>query len=316
MGLFNKKNKKEEASEVKAPVKKDYAPISHIAKSIKSYQKQLIEKEVSSLEELRFIHESFDEVLIEDRSIKDEMEKFGDVFTHLEESSGRLEDVRNEIADTVEEARGKMLSLKESSTELKKQFSEMEGFFATLEQSVATISDSMTEITAIANQTNMLALNASIEAARAGEQGKGFAVVAEQVKTLAGQIKQLVGTVEDSISSVDEGTNLLNKSIAMTNETLNSNIERTEETTETIEKINDAAMGANTVQNEIVNVSGEAVEELKIFSNKFDQIERQYNDVQMHIAEANDLGTTKSVLFENIDNMLAQVEPLIKEYNS
>ena len=45
------------------PVKMDYTPIRHIANSVKDYQQQLVVKEVASLGELKYIQDSFNEVL-------------------------------------------------------------------------------------------------------------------------------------------------------------------------------------------------------------------------------------------------------------
>ena len=220
MAFFKKNNNAEAASAAQTEIKRDYTPIRHIAKSVLSYQKELVEKEVASLQELRYIHESFEEVLTEDKEIKEEMEKFGDVFMNLNESASKYEDVKADISRSVADAREKMESLEQSTIELKDEFDAIESFYATLQNSIESISENMSAITAIANQTNMLALNASIEAARAGEQGRGFAVVAEQVKNLAQQIKVLVNNVEDNLESVNSGTAQLTEGMASAKDAL------------------------------------------------------------------------------------------------
>ena len=35
-----------------------------------------------------------------------------------------------------------------------------------------------------------------------------------------------------------------------------------------------------------------------------------------HIAKANDLGTTKGALFEDMDNMISQIDPIVDEVES
>ncbi len=44
----------------------------------------------------------------------------------------------------------------------------------------------------------------------------------------------------------------------------------------------------------------------------FDKMEAQYKEVVKHIASANNLGTTKSTMFEDIDNMMSQIHPIIE----
>ena len=48
----------------------------------------------------------------------------------------------------------------------------------------------------------------------------------------------------------------------------------------------------------------------------FDKIRSQYQEVVKHISRASRLGTTKSAMFEDIDNLMAQIPPIIKEYTS
>ena len=46
----------------------------------------------------------------------------------------------------------------------------------------------------------------------------------------------------------------------------------------------------------------------------FEQIKDKYQDVMDHIKGAEKLGTTKSAMFEDIDNMMSQIPLVIKDY--
>ena len=290
----------------------DYTPILHVADSIKEYQGELVTKEVATINELKNISESFEDVLGRDIELKTQMDKFSNSLEELISSSDQINVVKTDIAESVGLAQEKLDELNASSEELKTRIDDIENVFKSLQDSVDSISRSMVQIVSIANQTNMLALNASIEAARAGEQGKGFAVVAEQVKDLAGQIKGLVASVETSIKEVNAGTENLNNNISVTNGVIENNVIKVQEANESFEKINAASRKTEIVQNNIRETAVAAKNDLAVVNDEFKDIERKYSDVKKYIEKANSLGTTKSVLFENIDNMISQIEPLVK----
>ena len=43
-------------------------------------------------------------------------------------------------------------------------------------------------------------------------------------------------------------------------------------------------------------------------------MKEQYQEVMGHINQAGRLGTTKSTMYEDIDNMLSQIPPIVKDY--
>ena len=310
--MFQKKKDVQQQTEIIAE-KPSYYPIVHVAHSLKGFQKQLLIKEVDSLEELQKVAASFDDVLAVNTASKDKLESFRDCFVQVGEISEQFTEVKKNIDASVEQAHQQVGGLKDSSGEVQEHFTEMQGTFMEFQNSVRDIKECMGKITSIANQTNMLALNASIEAARAGEQGKGFAVVAEEVKNLANEIKELVSEVSLSISSVEEGTEKLNSSITISRDALSKSIEEVEATFTVFDQITTAAVGAREVQDKIGDAIAASEKELNEVSHSFEQTEQQYQELMGHIARANDLGTTKGALFEDMDNMISQIDPMVSE---
>ena len=50
-----------------------------------------------------------------------------------------------------------------------------------------------------------------------------------------------------------------------------------------------------------------------MLNQTFEKNQQQYNLVTGYIDQANELGTAKSALFSDMDNMVCQIEPMMKD---
>ena len=285
--------------------------LSYIADTIKACQKSLVDNELDSLTELKDITDTFGDVMKGNEELKNDIYGFGEVFDKVSETTSRFNEVRDDIENSVKVAQDKVGELKESSIDVRNTFNEMEEGFETFKSSVDEIAGYMKQIVGIASQTNLLALNASIEAARAGEAGRGFAVVAEEGRKLADEIKVLIDQVNASISNVGEESDKLTESMRASVESLDASLENVDETYATFDEIIASADRSGEVQEEIVNASQEAGEKIEALEKRFDLINSDCDKLLGQIGRVNDLGTTKSGIFEGIDNLVSQITPLV-----
>ncbi len=295
------------------PPKRDLYPIRYIVENVKNYEKKLAENEVKSLSEMHDLEESFQDIQRNNEIMKSKLDDFARVFSQMENSAMQFDDVKKGIIESVGHAHEKVEGLKDSSASVKDTFGEMQTDFEQFEQAINSIESIMKHIVGIASQTNMLALNASIEAARAGEAGKGFAVVAEQVRKLAEQINTLVKDVEVSIGDAREQTERFSGRIGVSMEALDQSMKDVDDANATFSEIVESANATDSVQEVITEAAQLADRDFGQISDAYDALNQNYDDLMEHIVRVNDLGTSKSGIFEDMDNLVSQILPTLEE---
>ena len=242
-----------------------------------------------------------------------QMQIMGENITQTTQEVGVLDENAQAMQQSGRRAAETLLNLMKINDEVEHTIKEVQEQTNRTNDSVNKIYEATALITSIAEETNLLSLNASIEAARAGEQGRGFAVVANEVKNLADEIKTLVSTVQGSISDVEHGTEQLNTNIEESQSAFGKNVEDADAAYGVFEQIIQAADGAGQVQEEIGEVTHSSEKKLSEVKDCFDNQEQQLQQVLAHIEHANDLGTTKSSMFEDMNNLVAQLSPMAKD---
>ena len=112
--------------------------------------------------------------------------------------------------------------------------------------------------------------------------------------------------MDSGIHEVENGTQQLNGSILASKKALGQNIDTVNAAYESFRNIEETAEGASSVQAEISDV-------IEVSQKELSGIYQFFDEVVKHIKYASNLGTTKSAMFEDIDNLLSQIPLILQE---
>ena len=272
-------------------------------------------EEEQTLKDMADIEEVAKRLQDKSQAIMGSVDQFGQQFHDIIAVNEELRSVADTIVKTSANGNEKMTSLIDEISCIKDSIREVHAVLDEFLMAFKEIRDTTENITAIASQTNLLALNASIEAARAGEAGRGFAVVADEINTLASNTKMLVGEINGTMVKVEARENKLLESFESMNLLVDSNVESAKDTQGAIANFNLIAHNVKekterTVQN-VLHAQTEAGSIQKEIEHEMDM----YAGLDETLFKLKKQLSRKSVLFEDINNILGQLPYICEEYN-
>ena len=203
-----------------------------------------------------------------------------------------------------------MEKVDKSSSAVSDTIAEVEKVFEAFQASFDEIRDKVEQIGGFAKQTNLLALNASIEAARAGEAGRGFAVVADEVTNLSTEIQSVVTSIFESMKALDENNNRLVESVDHTKEAIEASHEKVVETQEVVGNIKVVADEVTDQSVQMASVFKNCENSIDTISNNIEDSQSYFDTVAGDIEDIKVKITKKGFMFEDMNNVLEQIEPL------
>ncbi len=313
--IFNKKKKEEPKQEIKT-IRIKLRAIIDAMDFLDRRQKDISVEEAQGLNDVAEMEGIVDILQNESEHIMTNVDQFNVQFDEIISVNKELQDVADHIVESSADGNQMMTELISEVAQMKGSIQEIREVLTEFLKAFDEIRKSAGNITSIANKTNLLALNASIEAARAGEAGRGFAVVASEINGLASGTKSLVEDINVIMAQVAVKEQELVQSFDNMNNLVDKNVETAETTQETIEGFSKVAKD---VKNKTEKTLGNVLDAQKEAKNIQDEIERELESCERLSETVYNLKkqlTRKSVLFEDINNVLDQLSYVCEEYDN
>lgn len=284
-------------------------------KSIGQYalkQKNLLQnEETKTSDDLLGVQESFDIVRKKSDEISESVNSFQNQFSRVQEIVDKFDSIIANMASTVKESHDSMDMVRKKSNDVYETISAVEQVFEEFQKSFAEISKNVGAINRIASQTNLLAINASIEAARAGQAGKGFAVVATEVNKLSKNIQEIVGSIDRSMNDLNSNNLKLKDAIINTRAAIDDSQTQVNETDAVVDSINAVSDDIASGNKEMLQVFDDCNQNIDIVAANVRDSAVYYDKVETDIENMMTNITKKGFVFEDLNNALEQIEPLV-----
>lgn len=277
--------------------------------------KDINKEEEQTLKDMADIEEVAKQLQDKSTTIMGNVNQFGEQFHDIIAVNEELQNVADTIVETSTNGNEKMTFLIDEISRIKDSIQDIHAVLDEFLAAFGEIRDTTENITQIASQTNLLALNANIEAARAGDAGRGFAVVADEINALASDTKVLVGQINNTMAKVESRENKLLESFDSMNSLVDSNVESAKDTQNTITNFNRIAHDVKERTERTVQNVLRAQTEAESIQTEIGYEQDMYAGLDETLLKLKKQLSRKSVLFEDINNILKQLPYICEEYN-
>lgn len=308
--MFHKKNKEKEIKTSRIHLNSIFEAVKFLERK----QEAITQEDVQAMRDMNAIETVVEDLQEESSSIMEDVSQFNEQFADILTVNEELQSIADKIVGTSDNGNQKMSVLISEIAQIKDSVNEIHEVLDNFQLAFNAIGQTADNIASIASQTNLLALNASIEAARAGEAGRGFAVVADEINALSAQTKKLVDEINGTMVNVKNKEGRLLECFAAMNELVDNNVESAQDTQSAIRDFSTIAQEvrnrtgktvahAQSAQKKAGNIQEEMEKEKDIYSN----LNKTVYDLKMQLSR-------KSVLFEDVKNVLCQIPYICGEY--
>nr|WP_274599116.1 methyl-accepting chemotaxis protein [Ligilactobacillus agilis] len=291
-------------------------PLKEIGRFALEQKSKLQQEESITINGIQEIQDSFETVEEKYSGISQSVTGFKSEFEGINEVSNRLETITEQLKQTALDSQAGIKSVDSSSQSVLTTIDDMQVNFEAFQKSLAEIKKQVEQINYVATQTNLLALNASIEAARSGEAGRGFAVVANQVNELSQEIKEMVTSIDSSMGELEQKNAELNQSLVDTRNAVDLSHETVNDTQATIATITTVADDVTKESEQLIQTFETCDTEIGLITQNIDDSSHYFTNVAEKISDIKTKVSQKGFMFEDMTNVLEQIQPLISEIES
>lgn len=298
-------------------IKTSRVKLNSILDAVKFLEKKhdaITKEDVKAMHDMNAIETVVENLQGESTSIMQEVSEFNTQFADILAVNNELQSIADKIVGTSDNGNQKMSTLINEIAHIKDSVNEIHDVLDNFLLAFNAIGQTAESIASIASQTNLLALNASIEAARAGEAGRGFAVVADEINVLSSQTKKLVDEINGTMTNVKSKEGQLLECFETMNKLVDSNVESAQDTQGAIRDFSTIAQEVRDQTGKTVAHAQSAQKKAGNIQNEMDKEQEIYSDLNETVYNLKMQLSRKSVLFEDVKNVLCQIPYVCSEY--